>query len=230
MLFRSQERYYRLQGRTELEYGVSDRFQVALYASYSRTKIVPNGPGAPGSPENSFLFDGISGEAIYQVLNPYTAPVGLALYFEPSIGRGTRALEFKALLQKNLLEDRLILAANLNLEYEWERDAGVWEHGSALEFYLGASYRFAPGWFGGLEFLNENAYSGHILSGASAQTSAFYFGPTLHYASQGWWATLAFLPQLPIAGNPGGGAGAVSHGYVTEEERMRMRLRIGVQL
>jgi hypothetical protein len=225
-----QESFYQLKGRTEFEYGITNRFQIAGYLNYAHTRIRPQGPGAPDGAENETEFEAVSLEGIYQVLDPYTQPLGLALYFEPAIGSDEREMELKLLLQKNLLDDQLILAANINLEYEWEREPGGWEHASALEFYLGASYRFAPGWFAGVEFLNENAYDGHILGTAHAETNAFFAGPTLHYATEKWWATLAVLAQLPWGGNPGNGAGALSHGYLTGEERMRLRLRIGVPL
>src|SRR6266446_5829867 len=35
------EQFDRVVGRTEVEYGVTSRFQLALYANYARTKIVP---------------------------------------------------------------------------------------------------------------------------------------------------------------------------------------------
>ena len=54
---------------------------------------------------------------------PFTDPFGFALYFEPSIGDGERALEFKLLFQKNFLEDRLIFATNFIFEFEWEHEA-----------------------------------------------------------------------------------------------------------
>src|SRR5258705_1822135 len=152
------ERFDEVAGRTEVEYGVTGRFQLAIYANYSWTRIQPNGPGAPDGAVDTTRFNGFSAEAIYQVLNPYTDPFGFALYLEPAIGPGERALEAKLLFQKNFLDDQLIFAANFNLEYVWARDAaaGIWDHETALEFYLGASYRFAPGWFGGVELLNEN--------------------------------------------------------------------------
>jgi len=152
---------------------------------------------------------------------------------EPAISAGERALEGKLLLQKSFLHDRLVLAANVNLEYVWAHDvaARLWDHETNLELYLGASYRFAPGWFGGAEILNENSYAGHIgFDAAHAQTSAFYIGPALHYASQRWWATLAVYEQLPWAGNPAHLAGAISHGLVVGAERLRVRFRLGIDL
>ena len=63
-----------------------------------------------------------------------------------------------------------------------------------------------------------------------AETSAFYFGPTLHYGSERWWATLAVYQQLPWAGNPADDVGAISHGLLVEAERYRVRFRLGVRL
>jgi hypothetical protein len=225
------EDFDEVEGRTEVEYGISNRFQLALYANYFWNRVVPTGPGAPDSHVDTTRFNGFSAEAIYQVLNPFTDPFGLALYLEPSIGAGERALEAKLLFQKNFMDDTLIVAANVNLEYEWEHDveAGDWEHETGLEFYLGASYRVSPGLFVGAELLNENGYSGHLLfDTAHAETNAFYFGPAIHYASTGWWATLAVYNQLPWAGNPANEPGAISNGQLVEAERWRVRFRLGV--
>jgi hypothetical protein len=229
---KAQEQFDQVEARTEIEYGISNRFLASLYANYEHTKIEPEGPGAPDGAFDATKFTRFNAEFIYQVLDPYTKPIGFALYFEPGIGDGARSLEFKLLVQKNFLDDRVIFAANFNLEYEWQHDdtLDIWQRASAFEIYLGASYRFAPGWFAGVEFLNENAYEGHIFSGAHAAENAFYFGPTLHYAAPSWWATLGVFAQLPWAGNPAEASRAISHGYLVDAERIRLRLRIGVQL
>ena len=227
------ERFDEAEGRTEVEYGLSSRFQLSLYANYEWTRIVPKGPGALEAATDTTRFSGFSGEAIYQVLNPFTDAFGFAVYLEPAIGAGEREIEGKLLFQKNFLEDQLILAANVNLEYQWEHDVAAqeWEHGTALELYLGVSYRLAPGWYGGVEFLNENGFEGHLLfDRAHAATNAFYFGPALHYGSETWWATLAVYQQLPWAGNPAHEPGALSHGLLVEAERFRVRFRMGVRL
>jgi hypothetical protein len=226
------ERFDEVEGRDEVEYGVNNKLLLSLYANYRRTRVAPFGPGAPDRQTDTTRFTGFSAEAIYQVLNPDTGLFGFALYLEPSIGAGERAFEGKLLFQRDFLDDRLILAANANLEYVWAHNvaAGRWDRESALEFYLGASYRFTQRWYAGVEFLNENAYSGHILGGAHAQSNAFYAGPALHYAGWGWWATLAAYGQLPWAGNPAHAPGAISHGLLAGAERLRLRLRVGVDL
>ena len=230
---KSDERFDEVVGRTEVEYGITNRLQLALYANYSWTRNVPRGLGAPDGPVDTTRFNGFSAEAICQLLDPYTDAFGLALYLEPAIGAGERALEGKLLFQKNFLDDRLVFAANVNLEYVWVRDvaAGVWDRETNLELYLGASYRFAPGWFGGAELLNQNAYTGHFgFDAAHPQTNAFYFGPAVHYATETWWATLAVYEQLPWAGNPAHTAGSISDGFLTGSERLRIRLRLGIEL
>src|SRR6185295_9540298 len=224
-----EEQFDLLEGRTEIEYGFTNRFLGAFYLNYEHSKIEPKGPGAPDGPDDTTKFTGFNAEFIYQVLNPFTDPLGFALYFEPAIGDGERALEFKLLFQKNFMEDRLILAANLNVELVWAHaDAlDIWERESAFEIYLGASYRVAPGWFAGVELLNENAFDGHLKH---AVDNAYYFGPTVHYAAENWWATLGVFAQLPWAGNPADEPGAISSGYLVGAERLRARLRIGVTL
>lgn len=227
-----QETFDQLQGRTEFEYGITNRFQGAVYLNYEHTKIEPNGPGAPNGPDDTTKFTGFNAEFIYQVLNPFTDPFGFALYFEPAIGDGERALEFKLLFQKNFLEDRMIFATNFILEYEWEYEADedIWERESAFEITVALAYRVAPGWMAGVELLNETGYEGHIFSGAEAETTAFYFGPTIHYATQNWWATLGFYKQLPWAANHTDEEELVAHGYVYDAERTRLRFRLGIIL
>jgi hypothetical protein len=225
-----EEDFSQFKGRTEFEVGISNRFQVAAYLNYAHTRVVPKGPGAPNSAENEWEFESVSAEAIYQVMNPLTQPFGLAFYVEPAVGRHERELELKLLLQKNLLEDRLVLAANAILEYEWEYDHGDWERESALDFYFGAAYRVAPAWFAGGEFLTETGYEGHIFQGSEAETTAYYAGPTVHYATQNWWTTLSMLGQLPWANNHTDEADELTNGYVTGKERWRVRLRVGVPL
>src|SRR5262249_19527239 len=84
------------EGRSEFSYGVTDAFQLSGYLNYAWTNAYHNGvDGATTPPEqfsvynqvdpdarfNGSKFIGVSFEAIYRVLSPYTDPVGLAFYF-----------------------------------------------------------------------------------------------------------------------------------------------------
>jgi hypothetical protein len=210
------------QYRTEIEYGVTDRFQASLYwNTYSINALGSNSAGetaGPYIPENidkaqryrrGLRTDGWSAEFIYRVLSPYTDPGGLALYVEPSFGKFKNELETKLILQKNFLDDRLVLAYNLTVAPEWEKKSGDptadpasadfnarTEKVAELIHTFGVSYRFAPGWSAALEARNHNEYAGHSLKRSNREFSAWNLGPTLHYASKSWWVTASWLPQL----------------------------------
>lgn len=217
---------YRLgQYRTEIEYGVTDRFQASLYwntysinASANDAAGETAGPYIPESIDKAQRYrrglshDGWSAEFIYRVLSPYADPVGLALYVEPSFGKFKNELETKLILQKNFLDDRLVLGYNLTLAPEWEKkaadpaaDPASAEFGARTEkvtelvHTFGVSYRFAPGWSAGVEARNHHEYSGHSLKRRDREFSAWSAGPTVHYASQSWWFTATWLPQLKSA-------------------------------
>ncbi|WP_230677086.1 glutathione S-transferase C-terminal domain-containing protein [Ralstonia solanacearum] len=101
--------YDQVEGRTEVEYGLTDRLQVALYGNYAWARAYHNGPYGATTPPEQFAdkdvdpdarwsdkrFVGVSAEAIYRVLSPYTDGVGLAFYVEPTIGPQFKELETK---------------------------------------------------------------------------------------------------------------------------------------
>jgi len=87
------------QHRTELEYGVTNNFQVALYLNnYAVNANASDGAGnssGPYVPENidqsrpyrsGLRYDSTSLEFIYRLWSPYTDPLGVALYYEPAHG------------------------------------------------------------------------------------------------------------------------------------------------
>ena len=214
---------YRLgQYRTELEYGVTDRFQASIYwntysinASGTDSNRLTTGPYIPESIDKTnrhrrgLSDDGWSAEFIYRLLSPYVDPIGLALYVEPSFGKFKNELESKLILQKNFLDDQLVLGYNLTLAPEWEKKAGDpsadpasadfnarIEKVTELVHTFGVSYRFAPGWSAALEARNHHEYTGHSLKRSNREFTAWNVGPTVHYASKSWWVTATWLPQL----------------------------------
>ena len=210
------------QYRTEIEYGVTDRFQASVYwNTYSVNAFASDSKGetaGPYVPENidktsryrrGLAHDGWSAEFIYRLLSPYVDPIGLALYVEPSFGKFTNELETKLILQKNFLDDRLVLGYNLTLAPEWEKKTGDptadpasaefnarTEKVTELVHTFGVSYRFAPGWSAAVEARNHHEYAGHSLKSGNREFTAWNVGPTLHYASKSWWITATWLPQL----------------------------------
>jgi len=238
--------YDQVEGKTEVEYGVSDRLQVALYANYSWTRAFHNGPlGATTPPEQFADKDtgpdehfrtarlvGVSGEVIYRVLSPYTDGIGLALYAEPTIGSEFRELETKLVLQKNFLDDRLITALNFTYAPEWRylQDpvnplTKSWQEETDINLNVAVSYRFAPKWSAGFEFLNEHEYNSYRFTKQS--NNGYYFGPTLHYGGKDFFLTATLLEQLPWA-TPHSDTveGSLVGGRIYDNDYEKYRLRI----
>lgn len=239
--------------REEIEYGLTDNFQVSLYLNHHYVNASndfpaedPARPGRrlpgaygtggedvhaghdPAIPFDSYHFESISFEGIYRILSPYKSPIGLAVYFEPAVGDQEVELEWKALLQKNFFEDRLVWALNLNYELEYEKnDQGGYDRDGMFEWFTGVSYRFAPNFSGGLEFWNHHEFANATIH----EHSAYFLGPTLHYGGERWWATVGFLHQLPIgqAFSQENKEFAAHEGYIfgDEHEKYYVRLRVG---
>jgi hypothetical protein len=235
---KSQGTYELTQYRTEFEYGVTDRWTLALYANAYRVEAENNNsaasrtnysaaPGGDGDevtgggpvtfgsyvpyferlplPSSKYVesdFESVSLESITQFKSPYKDGYGLAGYVEATYGEKTAELELKVLYQKNLLEDDLILAANGALEFEKEEWAGVGngEKETLLALTGGASYRLASNWRLGVELRNERGYEGaYSLANKYRNYSAWYAGPTLHYAAHSFAVTVGYQQQLPFA-------------------------------
>jgi len=216
-----------VEGRTEFEYGVSDRLQIAGYLNYEWARAyhdnaingstlppatLANLNVGPNDRLDTTRFTGTSLEGIYRVLSPYIDPVGLALYLKPSIGAQFREVEARLILQKNFLDDRFVVAFNMTDTADWRKIPSVpgmgdssafdrsWDKQSTFAFGLASTYRFATGWSAGAELQNERGYSGLDPFSTAARTNiAFYLGPTLHYADRHMFATLTYLTQLPFA-------------------------------
>jgi len=247
------------EGRTEFEYGMSDKLQLALYANYAKTRAFHNNVDGTTFPPESFAetqvasdthygdtkFIGGSFEAIYRLLSPYKDPVGLAVYLEPTIGRGLRKLEERVILQKNFIDDTLILAANATVEQEgrWlpadseadpdsEEAVSHWDHETDVNFGIGMSYRFIPNWSAGFELLNEREFSSfNIFNGRFRTNDGYYLGPSFHYGGRRFFITAVFLEQMPWAkdyANPAPGFIVDGRNYADDFEKYRIRVKIGI--
>ena len=216
-----------VEGRTEFEYGVSDRLQVAAYLNYewadayhddaiNGSTLPPatlaNLNVGPNDRLNTTRFTAASLEGISRVLSPYIDPIGLAIYLRPSLGAQFREVEARLILQKNFADDRWVVAFNLGDTADWHDipvvtdavDGGAfsrtWDKESTLSLGLASTYRFTTGWFAGVELQNERGYSDLDTFSTPARTGvAYYLGPTLHYANTRMFATLTYLTQLPFA-------------------------------
>jgi hypothetical protein len=216
----AQGRFHHIHFNTEVEYGVSDRFQVSLYGNLMYDNDSGNsvrgrteGIEIPfdhdsSQPYKRLRFDGISAEFLYRVLSPYTDPFGFALYLEPEVSPRDTGFEFRTIFQKNFFDDQLVLALNGWIEWENEKGSNLVAPGSSdtpdgmpaqatmVEADFGASYRVSSNWFVGLEFRNHNEFRDYSISPSHQDHTAYFAGPNIHYASQKWFFTLSALRQL----------------------------------
>lgn len=243
--------FNQIDERTEVEYGLTDNFQVALYANATWAKAYHNGPfGATTPPEpltydqpgpdahySNSRFTGVSAEAVWRVRSPmlHKDGIGVALYVEPTWGARFREVETKLILQKNFMDDKFVLSANFTYAPEYrllpdDNDPGhnSWQLETDTNFGIGASYRFASKWSGAVELDNEREYNS--LNFTKLSNSGYYFGPSIHFAGRHFFATLTYLEQLPWASvHSDTVPGAIVGGrvYDNDFERRRVRLKIG---
>jgi hypothetical protein len=217
--------FHHLDMSTELEYGLTNNFQIAFYFNYmyanesaNSVRGLTEGIEVPydhnsATPYSQARIDGFSIEAIYRLLSPYTDPIGLAFYIEPEWGFYESGVETRLIVQKNYFEDQLVLAFNFWLDFDREQDSNLggptgdvtpgatatsatYSTATYAEFDLGASYRVASNWFVGLEFRNHNEFRGISLDRGDQDHTAFFMGPNVHYASEHFFITLSVLKQL----------------------------------
>jgi len=221
------ESYSAVEGQSEIEYGLAPDLQLAGYLNYTwQREDLGSAPARSG-----FDFTNTSLEAIWQLADPTTQSFGLALYLEPAYGPDYRELEEKLILQKNLFDQRLVLAANIALEQEWNRAAGDWQRNSELRLLAGAAWRLAPQWTVGTEFEAKREYDGLLLWQQSAPAAdSFFLGPTLQYDSGEYSVTLGATAQLPFAANLSHEPGETVGGFAHEEERYRVLLHVEFDL
>lgn len=232
--------YQLWQSRTELEYGVTDNFQLAGYINASRVNAKGNNTACTGeeascpytsgylvnnnsgnsAPYNKTRYDGVSLEAIYRLTNPVTSPIGVGLYLEPTLGPTKNELEARLLLQSNFLDDKLVVAANLIAATEKQKWITDGSNGleSMLDVLLGVSYRFAPKWSSGVEARQHNDFA--TWNFEQQTQSTWFVGPNLHYADKKWWGTVAYRRQLPNAVCANGGQGECSGRYAWDSHSM----------
>ena len=193
----------RFDFRTEIEYGVTDHFQLGFYLSDWRYE--------ENRPKGKHRGDwrNVAVEAIWNLTDPTTDPVGLALYGEVKIGDKLFELEGKLIVQKNL--GKLSLAYNATIEAEWE-GIQLDEDNGEFQQTVGLSYQFSPKFLAGVELLHEIAIPD--WRGASGK-GIFYAGPNFSYRTPKWWATLTPLFQISD---------------VEDEPDFQMRLIVGFPL
>jgi len=150
----------------ELEYGVTDHFDVGIYQVYEQAADAP-----------SLTYAGFKLKARYRVAEKNSLPVDVLFYLEQE----------ESTAEGNAVEGKLILAKDLgkfnlayNQIYERKYETGKGEH----EYAAGVSYELAPWLRIGIE------------SKGSYTEGEFAAGPTLAWMGNRIWANLGAVYGL----------------------------------
>ncbi|MCS6764752.1 MAG: transporter [Candidatus Protistobacter heckmanni] len=111
------------------------------------------------------------------------------------MGKEQKELELKLILQKNFFDDRMIWATNIETAIEKDTAGAEVEKATELNLQTGVSYRFMPNWSAGVELRNHHEFSGYGYR--NHEHSAWFFGPSVHYATKNWWMNVAWRAQMP---------------------------------
>lgn len=204
--------------RQELEYGVTDRYQVALYLNEKAENY--RDPGS-GEDMGSFEFGGISLENQYNILNPAEHVVGFTGYLEGTYSGAEAEVEQKLIFGQRYGAWKWAL----NLEHATE-----WEHQlSDVEGEVGASLGVARDlgthWAVGLELRSQSLLPDY----ERVEKTALYLGPVVSYRSGPWWAALTVMPQIR-GWNHGGDPDGNGQLELTSNERIQVRFLLGINL
>lgn len=237
--------YRAVDTKTEIEYGVTDRFQVSAEVNGLAVKsqgLLINGY-LPKDIDSNLRLQGFEVAAKYNFLSPAKDDFGLSAYTSFEYGRldvhsgqKKRELEFEAQLQaqKYFLEGQLTWVGNIGLraahekrkaiadlpaDFEWPTDP---EMEISTKIGTGLSYRFAPGWYAGVEALFENEYETEV----GQERWSVFGGPSLHYGGKQWWATLTVFRQLRGGGERYDGQ-PDSRLHLIERTKNELRLKVG---
>lgn len=179
----------RWEFRHEIEYGVTDKFQLALYvADWQYDEDDSEGH------ESSYIGTGV--EAIYNLTNPNTDMLGSALYGEVVVGEQLVKLEGKLLLEKRF--GPLSIVFNSTIEAEWEGEDYHEETGEFIQSF-GVSYDLSKNFSVGVE-------GRHVIEKPDweeTEPGVFYVGPNVSFRKDRFFATLTWLWQTThLEGEP----------------------------
>jgi hypothetical protein len=170
--------------QTELEYGITDRFELGFYQVFKAE------PAAGG--DNALAFDGLKWRLRTRLAEPGQWPVDVGFYFELETMHDELSLEGKINLQKRA--GRALILTNLWVEEEFERPYDTAAHGREAHFVInptaGVAYEVTPAFQPGIEAWMRGQL---VASGETDQDRAnsrvhAFVGPTTHVnLSRLWW-------------------------------------------
>ena len=173
----------RLDFRHEIEFGLTDRLQMGIYLADWRYK------DGESVSNNRAEYRDTAVEMIYNLTNPVTDPLGLALYGEVKYGDELFELEGKIIVQKDLGPWTIVY--NATIEAEWEGDRYEDDKGEFFQT-VGVSYQVAPSFLVGAEFLHEVEFDDWEETGRNVM----YLGPNASFRTDKWFVTITPMVQV----------------------------------
>jgi hypothetical protein len=165
------------QHQVELEYGLTDHFQLAVYQTAQHTH--------DSKRDGDFDYTGSKLEAKYRIAEKGQLPVDTTLYMEYVQGEGpsnTDKMEYKLILSKDI--DRFNFTYNQIIEH-----AVAETNKTAYEYAAGVFYEVNPTWHLGAE------------SAGNYTTDSYRVGPTISYATEKFWLTVGVARGLTERGD-----------------------------
>ena len=237
--------YNALDTKTELEYGITDRFaaSIAMWGLGINSSGLMIDAYIPGDKKYPWRPDGVEAAVKYNYLTPALDDFGLAQYtslsyFWYDVNSGYRknvyAFETFLLAQKYFLDGQLVWAGNLGIEadsatrqpiqglpedFEWPLTP---EMEIAITISTGLTYRIFSNWFVGAEVFYQTEHETVV----GQERWSLQAGPTIHYAAKDWWATLTWMPQLVGGGTPF--PGQTYNQQLIEKTSQEIRFKIGI--
>lgn len=231
--------------KTEIEYGVTDRFQVSAEVNglALNTHGLTIDGYLPKDKKSGLRVQGVEVAAKYNFLSPARDDFGLSGYASFEIGRldphsGQRKTEYEfetqLLAQKYFLEGELVWAGNIGLraarelrkpltglpeDFDWPTDP---EMEINVKLGTGVSYRFHPGWYVGVEAMYEAEHETEV----GLERWSVFAGPSLHYGGQRWWSTLTLFRQVRGGGETYADQRDTSL-HLIEKTKNEVRLKVG---
>jgi hypothetical protein len=235
--------YTNLNFRDVVEYGITDRLQFAFYATSQYIDAYQDlgnhktgGSWVPATADphhryTSFNFASVSTEWTYRFTSPKTDDVGTAVVLIPTIGPRQRALDARMVFQKNVFDNKLVLASNISWGWNWYDNGIEWTPTMCLTFLTAAGYHIDKHWLAGVEYRQTSDFS--TLSTGDMQNVVFALGPVIRYDDDDkWWVKFTALPQLPVARAMNDSQQSnIADGtmYGAGHEKLEMRFQAGVK-
>lgn len=179
-----QKEYQSWKFSTEIEHGFTDRYTAAFYVHDTFTHYLV--PGGGRVSDNRWT--GFSLENRYLVLDPRDNAIGLTVYLEPEYDGKNAELEQKIIIGQRF--GKWKWAVNFTHATEWENDFR--EKEGEVELSAGLARDLSDHWSLGVELRNHY----ELPEYEEWENTAVYFGPTLSYHRQKWWAALSVMPQI----------------------------------